>query len=164
MLAAAPISTTDSSRPMIRMVGWSLAAPATASTLSSDIETSATTICQIAAPSVLVCAASAGPRVERLVGRHLVPAVRAQLAVHLPADPQQQDAAGQRQADDGEQLGGDQREEDAQHDGGADAPEDDLAALLHRHGGRGHADHDGVVAGQHKVDRDDLPQSRELGP
>ena len=102
--------------------------------------------------------------VHRLVGRHLVPAVGAQLAVHFPADPQQQDAAGQRQADDGEQLGGDQREEDAQRDGGADAPEDDLAALLQRHGGGGHADHDGVVAGQHKVDRDDLPQGRQLGP
>ncbi len=53
MLAAAPIRTTDRTRPITRMVGCSLAAPATASTLSSDIDTSATTICQIAAPKVV---------------------------------------------------------------------------------------------------------------
>jgi hypothetical protein len=102
--------------------------------------------------------------IHRLVGRHLVSAVRAQLPVHFPADPQQQDAAGQRQANDGEELGGDEREKDAKGYGGANAPEDDLAALLERHRGGGHANHDGVIAGQDKVDGDDLPQSRQLGP
>ena len=89
--------------------------------------------------------------------------MRAQLPVHFPADPQQQHAARQRQADDGEELGGDQREEDAEGYGGADALEDDLAALLERHGGGGHADHDGVISRQNKVDGDDLPQGRQLG-
>ena len=46
-VAAAPIKPTDSTRPMISTVGCSLAAPATASTLSRDIETSAMTICTI---------------------------------------------------------------------------------------------------------------------
>jgi hypothetical protein len=85
-------------------------------------------------------------------------------SVHFPTDPQQQHAAGQSQADNGEELGGDQREEDAKRDGGADAPEDDLAALLQGHGGGGHADDDRVVAGQHKVNGDDLPEGHKLGP
>jgi hypothetical protein len=39
----------------------------------------------------------------------------AQFAPHLPADPQQQDAAGQQQADHAQQPGGDQGKADAQH-------------------------------------------------
>ena len=50
----------------------------------------------------------------------------------------------------------------AQHDGGANAPEDNLAALLQGDASRGHADHDCVVAGQHEIDRDDLAQCSEL--
>ena len=45
-----PISMIESARPKISTVGCSRAAPATASTLSSDIETSATMICTTARP------------------------------------------------------------------------------------------------------------------
>jgi hypothetical protein len=51
--AAKPISAMDRASPMISTVGWSIAAPATASTLSSDMETSAMTICQAACAKVL---------------------------------------------------------------------------------------------------------------
>ena len=84
------------------------------------------------------------------------------LAVHLPAHPQQQDAAGERQADDRKHLHRDGGEDDAQHDGAGDAPEDDLGAHLRLDPRGRHADHDGVVAGEHQVDHDDLGEGDEL--
>jgi len=51
-LAARPISAMDNPKPNIRITGCSRAAPATASTLSSDIDTSAIVICHMAWPSV----------------------------------------------------------------------------------------------------------------
>ena len=92
----------------------------------------------------------------------------AQLAPHLPAHPQQQDAAGEQQADDLQQLDRDAGEPDAHHGRRGDAPEDHLGALVLRQAGGGQADHDGVVAGQHQVDHDDLEQrsqsfGREVG-
>ena len=84
-----------------------------------------------------------------------------QLAPHLPAHPQQQDAAGEEQADDLEKLGGEKREHDAQHRGGDDADQDRLVALLLRQPRRREADHDGVVAGQHQVDHDHLEEGRQ---
>ena len=42
----------------------------------------------------------------------------AKLALHPPRDPQQQQAAGEHQADDLQQLGDDQREGDPQHQRG----------------------------------------------
>ena len=96
-----------------------LAAPATASTLSSDIDTSATVMRPTADQKLSsACGCVAGVDVRVMIAGGDLP-------VHLPADPQQQDAAGERQADDGEQLHGDGGEEDAQHDRGGDAPEDD---------------------------------------
>src|SRR5436190_945003 len=47
------ISAMDSPKPNTRMSGCSRAAPATASTLSSDIDASAIVICHMAWPSVL---------------------------------------------------------------------------------------------------------------
>ena len=82
----------------------------------------------------------------------------AQLAPHLPAHPQQQHAAGQQQADHLQQLGRDAGEDDAQASGGDDADDDGAPALLGRQARRGKADDDGVVAGQHEVDQDDLEQ------
>lgn len=89
--------------------------------------------------------------------------VGADLAPQLPAHPQQQDAAGEQQADDLQQLGGEQGEDDAQHGGGADAPQDGAAPLIGRQAGRGHADDDGVVAGQRHVDDHDLDEGGKLG-
>ena len=83
---------------------------------------------------------------------------------HLPANPQQQDAASQRQTYDGEKLGRDQREEDTQHDRRADPGEDHFPPLFLRHAGGGHPDDDGVVAGQDKIDGDDLPKYYKLRP
>src|SRR5215510_15244147 len=52
-LAATPINPIDNARPNIRTTGCSRAAPATARTLSSDIDTSATMICPAAWTKVL---------------------------------------------------------------------------------------------------------------
>ncbi len=52
--AATPISATESTSPTMSTHVWSRAVPATASTLSSDIETSAITIWLSAWPRVLV--------------------------------------------------------------------------------------------------------------
>ena len=84
------------------------------------------------------------------------------LAVHFPAHPQQQDAAGERQADDGEQLHGDRGKEDAQHDRRGDAPEDHPAANFLGNARGGKTDDDGVVARQHQVDHDDVDEGDEV--
>ena len=100
--------------------------------------------------------------VERVTGcgfRNLgVMVLFAQLAPHLPAHPQQQDAAGKQQADDLQQLDRDAGKADAHHGRRGDAPEDHLGALVLRQTGGGEPDDDGVVAGQHQVDHDDLEQ------
>jgi hypothetical protein len=109
--------------------------------------------------------ALAGDRVDALalLGRLMaVRAAVAQLAVHLPADPEQQHAAGQHDADDRQQLDGDGGEADAHQRRGRDAPDDRLAPLVGRQARRGHADDDGVVARQHDVDEENLAERDEL--
>ena len=81
-----------------------------------------------------------------------------QFAPHLPADPQQQDAAREQQADDGQQLHRDQGEADAQDDGGGQADQDGLLPLLGGEGGRREADGHGIVAGQHQIDHQNLAE------
>ena len=169
-VAATPIRAIDSTRPNTMIHGCSCAAPATASTLSSDMVTSAIMICSRAAPKVLrLRPRASGGGSAAVVGRqgrlHLglglglvVGRLLAQFAPHLPAHPQQQQAAGQQQADDGQQLDGDQGEADAQHDGGGQADQDRLLALLRRQGGGGQAHGDGVVAGQHQIDHQHLAE------
>ena len=80
-----------------------LAAPATASTLSRLMLTSARATPQAALAKLL-----AGVEARMLVAGDLVRAgalaLVAQLAPHPPRDPQQQQAAGEDQADDLEQL------------------------------------------------------------
>ena len=86
-----------------------------------------------------------------------------QLAPDLPGDPQQQDAAREKQADDRQQLRRDQSEDHArdQRQHGAD---EDHPALLGRGQARGRgADHHGIVAGEHDVDQHDAEQRRQLG-
>jgi hypothetical protein len=83
---------------------------------------------------------------------------RAQFAPHLPANPQQEQAANQKQADDGEKLDRDQRETDAQHGGGDDADQNGLGALVGRQARRGEADDDSIVAGEHQIDGDHLQE------
>ena len=99
---------------------------------------------------------------QRLFGLQvLLRMARAQLAPHLPAHPQQQDAAGEEQADDLEKLGGEEREDDAQDRGRDDADQDRLVALLLRQARRREADHHRIVAGQHQVDHDHLEEGRQ---
>jgi len=47
------------------------------------------------------------------------------LAIHFPAYPQQQDAAGKRLSNNREELRRHDRKQDSQHHGAGDAPEDD---------------------------------------
>ena len=82
----------------------------------------------------------------------------AQFAPHLPADPEQKDAADQDQAEDLQKLGGDAGKADAQHGGRDDADEDRLVALVLGKAGRSQANDDGVVARQHEIDHDDLAE------
>ncbi|MNS99776.1 hypothetical protein D3C72_1341880 [compost metagenome] len=86
----------------------------------------------------------------------------AQFAPHLPAHPQQQEAARQQQADDGQQLHGDQGQADAHDDGGGQADQDGLAALFLGQGGGGQAHGHGVVAGQDQVDHQNLAEGGGL--
>ncbi len=86
---------------------------------------------------------------------------RTQLAVHLPADPEQQNAAGEQQPDNGQELQGDQCQADAQDGGEADAGEDGASLLVIGQAGDGHSDDDCVVAGQDQVDEQDLEQGGE---
>src|SRR6185437_15832117 len=76
----------------------------------------------------------------------------AQLAIHLPAHPEQQQPARQREADDREQLQGDR----------GDAEDDRPPALPGRQTGDGQPDHDGIIAGQHDVDEQHLQEQGEL--
>ncbi|MGY4470624.1 hypothetical protein ACVWWK_006333 [Bradyrhizobium sp. LB9.1b] len=57
-----------------------------------------------------------------------------------------------------QKLGRDAGKDDAQGGGGDDADDNGAPALLGRQAGCGKADDDGVVAGEHEVDQDDLKQ------
>ncbi len=87
----------------------------------------------------------------------------AQFAPHLPAHPQQQEAARQQQADDGQKLDRDQGEADAHQDGGGQTDQDGLAALFGRQGGGGQTHGHGVVARQHEVDHQHLTEGGQGG-
>ena len=84
-----------------------------------------------------------------------------QLAPHLPAHPEQQDAADQQQPKNVQKLGGYAGKQDAQCGGGDDADEDRLVALLARQARRREADDDGIVTGQHQVDHHHLPKGNQ---
>jgi hypothetical protein len=129
--------------------------------LSKDIETSAIRTCRKAALNDLgwrTLGSVPGIAVDHGHGVG-VGGLLAQLAPHLPADPQQQEAAGQQQADHAQQPGGDQGEGDPQHDRRAQAVENDLLAVLGRQAAGSQAHGHGVVAGQDQVDHQNLQQS-----
>ncbi len=92
----------------------------------------------------------------------VVGALLLQFAPHLPADPQQQQTAGQQQADQGQKLDRDQGEADAHDDGGGQTDQNGLLALILGQGGGGQAHGDGVVAGEDQVHQQDLAQRRGL--
>ena len=61
-----------------------------------------------------------------------------------------------------QELGGQRGEDDAQEHGAGDAPQDHLRALLLPHARGGEPDDDGVVAGQHHVDDDDVDEGDKV--
>jgi hypothetical protein len=81
---------------------------------------------------------------------------RAQLAPHLPAHPKQQDAAGEQQSDDLQQLNRDGSEADAQDRGGQYADQNRFFSLTLGQSGGCKADDDRIVAGEHQIDHHDL--------
>ena len=87
----------------------------------------------------------------------------AQFLEHLPAHPEQQQAAGKRQTGDFEQANGDQRQDDADHGRGPDAGHDRFRTLAGGKARRHHADDHHVVARQHHIDEDDLQIVAEGG-
>ena len=62
-------------------------------------------------------------------------ALAGELPVHFPGDPEQQQPAGEDQADHLQQLGDDQSEADAEHQGCADPDQDHLPAPVGRQAG-----------------------------
>ena len=157
-LDATAISTTDRARPNHSTALWSRAAPATASTLSSDIEMSAAMICSIAWRVRLGRRVAASPP-RRPRGRPLARSSRyMRQATHsssrpparvrpmicsswvvIAAKPMRSTVAP------------------------ATPQKMILVAVLRRQAGHRHADDDGVVARHHQVDQDDLEQRAELG-
>ena len=122
-------------------------------------------ICVTACRSVLRRAGGADPPVgvevaipEQLDRVRLVLAADPQLLEHLPADPEQQQAAGEQEPGDVQELRRDQREADAHQRRRGDADDDRLAPQLGRETRRGEADDDRVVAGEHQVDHDHLEE------
>ena len=85
----------------------------------------------------------------------------AKLAVHPPRDPQQQDAAGEHQADDLQQLVTTSAKTIRSTSAASDADHDDLLALLGGQARGERADDDRIVAGKHDVDEQDLEESRD---
>ena len=88
-------------------------------------------------------------------------AAGADVAPEAPAHPQQQDAAGQGQPDDGQQLDRHHRHGDAQHHRGDKSPQDDFFTQVQGHPRRGQADDHGIVARQHDVDHQHLAKRPE---
>ena len=85
-----------------------------------------------------------------------------ELAVHLPAHPQQQQRAGEQQpAAERQQLRGDQRKADAQDRRSDDADEDGFASEVRRQSGSREADDDRIVAGKNQIDDDNVEECRK---
>jgi hypothetical protein len=100
---------------------------------------------------------------QGLLGRMLLCLVaRAQLAPHLPAHPEKEDAACKQESYDLEELGCQKSEDDAQDRGGQNAEQDRLVALLLRETGSGKADDDGIVAGERQIDADHHQEGDDL--
>ncbi len=158
-LAAMPISAIGQARGRRSgRQGWSRAAPATASTLSSDIDTSAMTIWVTACAQGLSqsacrrsCHRRRCPRTSIASGSPCACAVRATSSSTPTAAGRRRRAEGRRSA---RSWVVDERKDDAQHRGGEDADQDGLGALFGWKAGGGEADDDGIVAGQHQVDHD----------
>ena len=70
-------------------------------------------------------------------------------------DVKEQDTADRLQAGDAEQQRCQGGEDDAQADGAGAAKDDRLAPVLSGEAAGGHADNDGVVAGEDEIDDDD---------
>jgi len=93
----------------------------------------------------------------RLGGLGLMPLP--ELAPHLPAHPEQEDAAGEEKADQLQELDGHYGQTQAQGDGGHETVKDGFAPLFGRQTCGGEADGHGVVSGEGQVDHDDLSKS-----
>src|SRR5207244_8113487 len=86
----------------------------------------------------------------------------ANFAIQLPGNPGEQNTAGKREPDEGQQLGGDRREGEAEHDCAGNPPEDDFEAQVRRNLGRRHTDNNGIIPGENEVDHDDLNELNDL--
>ncbi len=87
----------------------------------------------------------------------------ADITPHAPAHPGEQQSADKEKADDVQEFDHDQGEADAQNGCGNDADDDGPAPQDRGEAGHGHADHDGIVAGEDDVDDNDGQESGELG-
>src|SRR5262249_38889904 len=106
---------------------------------------------------VVVAAERCGP-VELLL------AAGAQLAPHLPTDPEQGEATRNQQGwPELQQPGGDQPATNPEHGRCGDATNDRLTPKIRRRTDGSHAEDDGVVAGKNEIDCDDLKEGEEAG-
>jgi hypothetical protein len=83
-----------------------------------------------------------------------------QFSPHFPGDPEEENAAGEKQPDDLQERRRHQRKDDSQHSRCCDAEENCATALLFWKSCGGEADDDGVVASKREVDPNYLKKSR----
>src|ERR1700740_2750580 len=107
------------------------------------------------------CFAVAPDGIRRLVCSMQILRWRAKLAPHLPADPEKNNTAGEQKPDYLQQLCCHAGAYDAKRGRGKNAEYNCTFSLLAGQAGGGKADDEGVVSGQHQVDRDDLNQGRD---
>src|SRR5215469_9513878 len=103
-------------------------------------------------------AASWRIRHQRLVSSLLTLWCRVELAPHLPADPEEKNATGEREPKYLQQLRCDAGECNPKSGCSKNSDYDRALALLGRQAGCGMANDNGIVSGQHQVDYDDLDQ------
>ena len=83
------------------------------------------------------------------------------LAIEVPADPEQQQAASQDQPDDLQQLHHDQGKYDPQHQCRANTDQNHLAPLVRRQAAGQCADNNRIIGGKNQIDQHHLPEGRQ---
>jgi hypothetical protein len=104
---------------------------------------------------------SSAPNSAGILGAVLRGHLVAELAPHFPAHPEEEDATGEQQPDQLQELNGDAGKGNAEGGRRANADDECLVALIGRQAGSGEAYNDGVVAGEHQVDENDLEEGAQ---
>ena len=74
-----------------------------------------------------------------------------QIAIQLPAHPEQQEPTSQRQTDDVEQLHRHASEDNPHYHRKRDAVNNDLLTIFRCNASRCHTDHNGIITSEHQI-------------